>query len=1680
MKKTYSNSKKFFAVLLVLMMVFGLIPFSALSSYNMVSTDAHNMNGLPTTLDVGQVASTKQVEDNKDGTFDITLEVLARQFMTIEEREEASEYDVVFVLDASSSMNDNSRLTNMRTAAQAAIDEILRFNTNDKYNRVSVVTFGSQSSLLHNWTPAGQKALTLGTINPGTSSYTNIMAGANRGYDLLKSARKDVKTMMILLSDGQPNRYYTEAGTEAGSLKFGSANVTGSNSNATDASVLATVKSLAYIKEAMQANPNIGGFEIYTIGFALNSIANTSSNNYQRNYAYVTLNPSYSNPANLDLTGMSGVKAGLAGATSYVGYTATQTQSRESQQKQTYSTGILGIGARWSNTGSATTTSPSEATSAWSYVERGTQATNTNYPSSYTSGTVRYVYYTTSSFTTISSISTNYRIAITPQTRTRTLYAHTEGGSEGNLKQVTGVSIPNYCDQYYDASEGLDELYKVFRLLSEKIVAVDPILGGVVVYDTVDSYFDVVKNSDGYLFTDENGNQVSPKFEPATGNIEWSIGSDLAVLPHDGDGSTVGYQPNTLKFTVQIKDTAVDQTYYTNTANYNKTDITNPNRTEFIVLSDNPYYFNKNGTSKSVPNPANATSGKVRQNLLSTGLVELEWKDDVDDLTISKAEGIGDDLFNFILYIKCEIENPEQCDAELIEYNDDTGIYSYQFTLGYGDSVTFEDIPLGVWFKVVEDLTAQQSATFEAPAYSPVDVNTGLTFSSSTKDVTVTNTRLESGYEFEKVIYSINGTRLSQIPNRLKDRDGYPYVKLGDVIIYRVTLTNTGETVLTVTEWEDPLVAGTNPYGDRFATVVADDPVGQTIPVGGHLTVYYKYEVTEDNIGRYLTNTASVVVEDPDGELPGDSKNAKARLRLPELEITKELADADKTEYDDGDMVMFVVTLSHTDNSKADATGINLWDILSCSDGRSDQNLYPVAVYMGGDFDNNLLDDSTFDLSNFTLPLRQGTITLFYEIEAEGASSASLQNSIDNAQKMLDDAKALSETAINAAEWALNAANEKLLELRAELDALLQSSYSPDPSADYDDSPEFEDGENNDVVVSGDQESIERLNGLINAAEEAVQNAAKTLEDVRVDQGLLVSLAQAALDKALTTTLDNLTYTNTAYFSYPYGDGSDFDSVEYNVTPKTVKVLAIEKFVKREDAENWTKVTSVPVGGGNVEFLIRVTNIGNETILNATVTDEFMGDIFTYNIESLAPGQSDEFIITSEHMNTAIAGNVFKDKYVFNTNRATVTYETADERSVSLTSRAYVYQPPKPAARLFIDKTVRLSSETGPFMDSRTIYSAEAESFDFRIEIKNLGNAAATILLTDTLGDMSYSVADMEPDDGTAGYVDGEMVTIPAGGSAVFYLRGILVESGEAVTNVASYVTEDDAFNPAGEDIATAEVIGPQFSIMSITKSVVNGSGARVDSESVTSSIAITRVFEITVQNTGTVPGQFKLYDVYGPTGSTSGSEITLYRTAEDAANMENAIDSDEVLTVNAAYLDESENTVAGSVIFYYSSTITVGSDMTNTVWITPVRGAERYSNNDYDTLINNAETLSDFASVEVTAPIIPVIPEPPDVPYTPTTTTTITPDPEPAEVQDITDVAPPLADLPDLDVPLAALPPEEVDDVILEDPDVPLSNLPQTGLSTQGVPLAALGFGLAALGAGVILKGKKEEDLPN
>jgi len=62
------------------------------------------------------------------------------------------------------------------------------------------------------------------------------------------------------------------------------------------------------------------------------------------------------------------------------------------------------------------------------------------------------------------------------------------------------------------------------------------------------------------------------------------------------------------------------------------------------------------------------------------------------------------------------------------------------------------------------------------------------------------------------------------------------------------------------------------------------------------------------------------------------------------------------------------------------------------------------------------------------------------------------------------------------------------------------------------------------------------------------------------------------------------------------------------------------------------------------------------------------------------------------------------------------------------------------------------------------------------------------------------------------------------------------------------------------------------------------------------------------------------------------------------------------------------------------------------------------------------------------------------------------------------------------LDAPLAAPPPEE-EDIVLDDPDVALGNLPQTGLK-EILPFGVLGLGAAALLGGALLGKKKEDDV--
>ena len=157
----------------------------------------------------------KYIEDNQDGTYDLTLDVTG-QIQTSES--EPTELDILYVLDNSSSMDENiswgwaspSRLDAAKTAIKAlenalkvdglSVNHALAIFSSDKYGSLE----HDNSYIAQSWTTAP-----LNLDNIGTTDYeygTNYVDGIKLTKEALSSGiRPNAVQVVIFISDGEPN-----------------------------------------------------------------------------------------------------------------------------------------------------------------------------------------------------------------------------------------------------------------------------------------------------------------------------------------------------------------------------------------------------------------------------------------------------------------------------------------------------------------------------------------------------------------------------------------------------------------------------------------------------------------------------------------------------------------------------------------------------------------------------------------------------------------------------------------------------------------------------------------------------------------------------------------------------------------------------------------------------------------------------------------------------------------------------------------------------------------------------------------------------------------------------------------------------------------------------------------------------------------------------------------------------------------------------------------------------------------------------------------------------------------------------------------------------------------------------------------------------------------------------------
>ena len=160
----------------------------------------------------GQVNAEKVAEANGDGTYDVKIDVTGTPFTT---GEDAGRYDVVLVIDKSTSMNTDmgssgSRLDAAKSAAISFVNTILGEDANEN-NRVALVSFGTDGQQVLDFTD-NINSLTnaINGLSAGSgwdAQYTNIQEGLIFARDYIDNDADDAANkIVILLSDGEPTR----------------------------------------------------------------------------------------------------------------------------------------------------------------------------------------------------------------------------------------------------------------------------------------------------------------------------------------------------------------------------------------------------------------------------------------------------------------------------------------------------------------------------------------------------------------------------------------------------------------------------------------------------------------------------------------------------------------------------------------------------------------------------------------------------------------------------------------------------------------------------------------------------------------------------------------------------------------------------------------------------------------------------------------------------------------------------------------------------------------------------------------------------------------------------------------------------------------------------------------------------------------------------------------------------------------------------------------------------------------------------------------------------------------------------------------------------------------------------------------------------------------------------------
>ncbi len=228
----------------------------AYGDLDITATQSYNVT-IPS-LSQGEIWAGKDVQYSGNGEFTVSLLAGGKNFI-IETPLPREQYDIVFVLDRSGSMRDGSRMSDLKTAATGAVNAFLDVPG----SRVAIVSYSDDATTNIGFTDISGKASVISAINGlSANGGTNIQSAILRTENLLNSRstqEKERKSIVILMSDGEPTYYHTSLSSHT------SGNRVGNGSSTTKEHVWYTVL------QANRLKANVNNLEIFTIGFAVDT-----------------------------------------------------------------------------------------------------------------------------------------------------------------------------------------------------------------------------------------------------------------------------------------------------------------------------------------------------------------------------------------------------------------------------------------------------------------------------------------------------------------------------------------------------------------------------------------------------------------------------------------------------------------------------------------------------------------------------------------------------------------------------------------------------------------------------------------------------------------------------------------------------------------------------------------------------------------------------------------------------------------------------------------------------------------------------------------------------------------------------------------------------------------------------------------------------------------------------------------------------------------------------------------------------------------------------------------------------------------------------------------------------------------------------------------------------------------